>query len=445
MSRTAYISIEGTDVQVYIKNGKTRKEEIFYKVELKDLSEFIRKKGIKELIISQFLPNLITFRFNLPFTEKTIKKNKILDGIVMGEIRKRYPSLNNFSFIYRLYEGAGGPYVRCYLLDEANFDTVNKLIIAGLNIKAFYPSFLPLIELLKAREELAKNDQIICLISGKLRYLFVLHGEELILQRSFESSEESLGEEDVLNINMTVSYSIQNLRIKPEKVIFMGAKQQRIEGLTISYDFLEIPENINAFTLPFCLFKFESKLKGKEFFLPEYKAYLSTSKFINLGIAALLLSSILFFFYNLYSLNEINSQGKILNSYRNEIALKERDFFNLQEQINYFEKNLSPFIKLQNRKNSEGDIKVSLYPISEASKIKEVQINAIDIENKVPQKIKINGKIWGHSFTEIQRAYLDFKHKLFEKGFKISDEKWDFTKGDFTLEGEYEAQRILPK
>lgn len=445
MSRTAYISIEGTDVQVYISTSKTPKEENFYKVELKDFPEFIRKKGIKDLIISQFLPNLITFRFNLPFTQKTIKKKKILDGIAMGEIKKRYPDLNNFSFIYKLYESAGGLYIRCYLLDEANFDTVNKLIIEGLNVKAFYPSFLPLIELLKAREELVKNDQIICLLSGKLRYIFVLHGEELILQRSFESSVESLGEEDVLNINMTVSYSIQNLRIKPEKVIFIGTKQQEIEGLTISYDFLEISENINAFTVPFCLFKFQSQLKGKEFFLPEYKTYLSTSKFINYAFGLLILASILFLFYNLSILNEISRQGSLLNFYRNEITLKERDFFDLQEQINHFEKNLRPFINLQNRKNSEGDIKVSLYPISEASKIKEVQINAIDIDNKKPQKIKIIGKISGHSFTETQKAYLDFKHTLVEKGFKISDEKWDITKGDFTLEGAYEAQRILPK
>ncbi len=444
MSKTAYISIEGADVQVYISTGKTLNEENFYKFELKDLPEFVRNKGVKELIISQFLPNLITFRFNLPFAYKNLKKKKILDGIVMGEIRKRYPALHNFSFIYKLYEGAAGAYVRCYLLDEANFDTVNKLIIEGLNVKAFYPNFLPLIELLKVREELVKHDQIICLFSGKLRYIFVLHGEELILQRSFESSVESLGDEDVININMTVSYSIQNLRIKPEKVIFIGERQQEIEGLTISYDFLEIPENINALTIPFCLFKFQSQLKGKEFFLPEYKKYLSTSKYINYGIGSLLLASILFLFYNLYILNEINGQWRILNFYRNEMALKERDFLVLQEQINYFEKNLSPFINLQNRKNSEGDIRGSIYPISEASKIKEVQINSIDIENKVPQKIKITGNIAGYSFTERQKAYLDFKNTLVEKGFKISNEKWDITNGDFTLEGEYEARRTLP-
>lgn len=445
MSKIAYINISDSEVQICISNDKTLKEGNFYKLELKDLSDFIKNKGIKKAFISQYLPNLLTLRFNLPFIKKKIKKKKILETIVKGEIKKRYPNFSNFSFTYNLHEGDGGNYLRCYVLDEDNFYTVNKLIMDGVSVEGFYPSFTPLVEFLKANEHITQHCNIIFFLSGKFRYVYVLQGDELILQRNFEGFYESLGEEDVININMTISYCIQNLRLKPEKVILLGTDIKELEGLPIPHEFIKIQEKFNDFLIPFCLFKFQKQLKGKELFLPEYRKYLSITKYTRYVFAFIILASILILFYNLYLFNEISAKIKELYFHRNEVAMKENEFFELMERINYFEKNISPFIKLQNKKNSQVDIKALIYPISEASQIKQVEIVSLELENKIQQKTKITGKISGNSFTERQTAYSNFKNLLIEKGFKILDEKWNIINGDFILEGGYEFQRILPK
>jgi hypothetical protein len=244
---------------------------------------------------------------------------------------------------------------------------------------------------------------------------------------------------------MTVSYAVQNLRIKPEKVIFIGIKKQEIEGVTIPFEFIEFSPTLQNYAVPVYLKQFEKKLTGNEMFLPEYKRYLQNRKYLNYASFVLLLFAFLLVIYNFSLFSEINSYRKTLNSYRNEVSAKEKDFFVLQDSIKNFEKNLKPYIELQRKVNSFGDVKAPIEPLSEASKIKAAEINSIDIENGQPQKIKISGKIIGMSFTERQQSFMDFKNISVSKGLKITNEKWDLIKGEFALEGEYDAQRFLQK
>jgi hypothetical protein len=456
MAKKAYISIEGNQAKVFINRGNVEEGE-FYNVNPKELSEFIKEKGIKEAVIAQFIPNLISFQVSLPFASK-IKNKKLLSGIVMAEIRKRYPAMQNFSFIYNLHETAGRAYLRCYVADEESLSFVNKIILEGVNVIAFYPLFLPLIEFIKTKSEKIEEAQIICLFSDNLRMFFVLQGDEMFLQRSlalsaspqgkaslFEAEEKNLTDEDVININMTVSYAVQNLRIKPEKVIFIGIKKQEIEGLTIPFEFIEFSPNMQNYAVPVCLKQFEKKLTGNEIFLPEYKRYLQNRKYLNYASFVLLLFAFSLIIYNFSIFSEIDGYRKTLNSYRIKVSAKEKDFFILQDSIKNFEKNLKPYIELQRRFNSFGDVRAPIEPLGEASKIKGVEINSIDIENGQPQKIKISGKITGMSFTERQQGFTEFKNISVSKGLKITNEKWDLTKGEFALEGNYDAQRFLQK
>ena len=363
----------------------------------------------------------------------------------MAEIRKRYPAMQNFSFIYNLHETAGRAYLRCYVADEESLSFVNKIILEGVNVIAFYPLFLPLIEFIKTKSEKIEEVQIICLFSDNLRMFFVLQGDEMFLQRSFEAEEKNLTDEDVININMTVSYAVQNLRIKPEKVIFMGIEKQEIEGFTLPFEFIESPVNMQNYAVPVCLKQFEKKLTGNEIFLPEYKRYLQNRKYLIYAGFVLLLFAFSLIIYNFSIFSEIDGYRKTLNSYRIKVSAKEKDFFILQDSIKNFEKNLKPYIELQRRFNSFGDVRAPIEPIGEASKIKGAEINSIDIENGQPQKIKISGKITGMSFTERQQGFTEFKSISVSKGLKITNEKWDLTKGEFALEGNYDAQRFLQK
>lgn len=443
MVKKAYISIEGEKAKVFIPAGKEIQDGEFYKIELDNLKDFIINSKIKEVIISQFIPNLLNFSFPLPMANKVLKNKKVLNAIITSEIRKRYPNLVNFSFIYEPYESAGRIYLRCFLTDENSFNFLNNLIIAGVNIKANYPVFLPLIRLIN--EDSEKQSKILCFISGENRFLFVLRGNEMFLQRQFEGEKDLLTEEDVLNINMTVNYSIQTLRINPEKIIFVGIDTQVIEGLSKTLEFSLSYKEFKEYTIPICLFRFENSLKGKELLPHEYKKYIQNIR--ALSYVSLLLIFLLFSFmlYNAKLFLETKRFYEKIHNYKGEISLKEKDFFALNEIISNFEKNFKPIFELENRKINIEDIRKSIYPVSEASKDKQIEISSIDITNGKPQKLKIIGKVEGQNFVEKQTAYINFKNIAIDRGLKIINEKWDITKGEFTVEGDYDSQRVLQK
>ncbi|WP_159426700.1 hypothetical protein, partial [Thermodesulfovibrio sp. N1] len=255
---------------------------------------------------------------------------------------------------------------------------------------------------------------------------------------------DKLTEEDVVNINMTVNYALQNLRINPEKIFFIGIKTKEIEGLNIPYEFLNF-SSFEEYIIPISLQNIKDKLKGKEFFPSEYTNFKKTKRYFQIAVSVLLLIGLILIFNNFAMIKEIQINKKHLNVLRSEILAKEKEFFILQDSIKYFEENIKPFLDLQNKKNFLNDIRASIYPVSEAGKNKESQISSVEVENTKPQKIKITGKISGNSFTEREIAYTKFKDILINKGFIITKENWSFIKGEFNLEGDYEFTALSQK
>lgn len=435
MRKRAYISIEEEIIKVLIPKNQ------FFEVEKERLLDFLKEKEIKETIICQFLTNLISFKINLPFSQKYFKRKKLIYGIVTSEIRKRYPLIRNFAFNYQIHESNGSSYVRCYMIEEG-FDIINDLIINKIDVKGFYPSFMPIVEILNFQKNILEEDYIACVFARNRRFIYVFSKKELLLQRSYDTSSTGLDMDDLQNINMTLSYSLQNLRIKPNKVIFIGIEKQEISDLSISYDFIEFPSDLSNFALAFSLNKFEKQLKGKELFNPEYKKFIERKNYLKYaGTFIGILSILLVFYISVIFIQVLENYEKI------EISKKEinnyRDIISLQEKITAFDRSLKPFIQIQNKKNSEGDTKLLIHLISKASQINGIDISTIEIANKNPQKIKIVGKIIGTNNFEKQTFYLEFKNRLIGNGVKILSEQFDFIKGEFSLEGEYEFKGVL--
>jgi len=444
MTKEAYISIEGVHAKIFIPKGKNIERGIFYQIETNELLTFLKENKIKQVTVSQFIPDFITLTIPIPFASRILKNKKLLNGITITEIRKKYPAIQNFSYFYKPYESAGRTYLRCYIVFEEQFNIFSNLVINGINVKAFYPSFIPIVEIVRDYQNSLDINQIICYFSKNLRFLFILKKDEVIFQRFYESEPDKMTDEDVVNINMTVNYALQNLRINPEKIFFIGIKAKEIEGLNISYEFLNFSP-FEEYILPISLQNIKDNLKGKEFSPSEYTNFKKIKRYFQIAVSVLLLIGLILIFNNFAMIKEVQINKKHLNVLRNEILAKEKEIFTLQDSIKYFEENIKPFLELQNKKNSLNDIRASIYPVSEAGKIKESQISSIEVENTKPQKIKITGKISGNSFTEREVAYTKFKDILINKGFIITKENWSFIKGEFNLEGNYEFTALSQK
>ncbi|MGB9710767.1 MAG: hypothetical protein ACPLZA_04630 [Thermodesulfovibrio sp.] len=435
--KKAYLSIEGNIVKAIIPKKDIEDAE-FSEFSRDEIFGFIKEYSIKELYISVFFSDLYTFKFSLPF--QIPEKKKILEKLVFNEIRKRSPSLQQFSFIYEKYTTEARTWIRCYVVPESSYQFIEELIEAKINIKALYPMHIPLIFFINSDSELAEKNKIVCFVSGTSRFLFIFEKSEMLIMREFEG-RESLTDEDTVNINMTVNYSIQNLRVTPEEIIFIGTKHKEVSGLILPHRFLSVlPEN-EKYAIPLSMVLFEENLKKRSILPQSYRKFKKTMKYLNYASLVLLMAAVVLFGYNIVYLYDLNSLYHSLNSQKQYILQHKQEFINLQQSIKKYETELKPFQDLRNKRNSIIDTRALLMKLIQA-KTELIYLDSIEID---PEKleIKIKGKSTGKNFSERQISYLKFKELLSQRGFKITNEKLDITKGDLSIDAVYEYSGIL--
>ncbi|WP_353683566.1 hypothetical protein V4D30_06720 [Thermodesulfovibrio sp. 3907-1M] len=436
--KKVYLSIEGNIVKAVIPKKGIENAE-FSEFSRDEIFDFVKENSIKELYISVSFSDLYTFKFSLPF--QIPEKKKILEKLTFNEIRKRYPSLQQFSFIYEKYETEARSWIRCYVVPESSYQFIEELIEAKVNIKALYPMHVPLISLINSDSQLAEKNKVVCFISGKSRFLFIFEKSEMLLMREFEGSED-LAEEDIMNINMTVNYAIQNLRVTPEEIIFIGTKHKEVSGLILPHRFLSVLLETQEYTLPLSMVLFEESLKKRSILPKSYRRFKKTTKYLNYAGFFLIITAVILSVYNLEYFYRLKSLYSSLLSQRQYILQHEQEFVNVQQIMKKFETELKPFVELQNKRNSMIDTRYIIMNISQ-SKTGLIQLDSLEILNSEKPEIKIKGKSTGKSFSERQSFYLNFKSSLSEKGFKITSENWDITKGELSLNAVYEHPGIL--
>lgn len=428
-----YFSIEGDIVKAFIPK-KNIEDSKFFEFSRDELMDFIKENSIKELYISAFFPDLYTFRFSLPF--QIPNKKKILERLIFNEIQKRYPSLQQFSFIYETQMVEKRNWIRCYVVPDFSYSFIEEILKEKINIKALYPMHIPLISLVDANSELKEKNKLVCFLSGKSRFLFIFEKSEMLLTREFEGSDD-ITEEDVLNINMTVNYAVQNLRVNLQEIVFVGAEDREISGLIVPYRFLSVLPQKEKYAVLLSMLTFDEKLKNSNMLPREYKKFKQITKYLNYVGFTLIIAGVMLLGYNINSLYKLKSQYETLTAQRQYILKHEQEFVNFQRTIQKFETDLKPFVELQNRRNSMTDTRQIITNIAQA-KPDLIQLDSLEISNSEKLQIRIKGKSSGKSFSERQISYLKFKSSLTEKGFKITNENWDISKGDLSIDAVYE-------
>ncbi len=438
MLKKAYLSIEGKYVKAVI-NKKNIEDAQFSEFHVDELFDFIKENSIKEVYISVYFFELYTFKFFLPF--RISEKKKVIEKLIFNEIKKRYPSIQHFSFIYETFMTDSRTWIRCYMIPDSSYHFIEELIKAGVNIKAIYPMHISLISLINSISELIEKNKIVCFFSGTSRFLFVFEKSEMILVREFEGSE-NLTDEDIININMTMNYSIQNLRVIPHEVIFIGIKKTEVSGLNLPYRFLSIlPEN-EKYTVLLSMVLFGEELKRRSILPEQYRRFKKTIKYLNYASFVFIIITIVLFGYNLESFYKIKSIYSSMVSQKQYVLHHEQEFFNIEKKIKKFEAEMKPFVELQNKRNSLVDTRYPLKSIGQA-KTEFIQITSVELLNETKPEIKIKGKSTGKNFSERQMSYLNFKSSLHQGGFKIINESWDITKGELSINAVYEHTGVL--
>jgi hypothetical protein len=152
-------------------------------------------------------------------------KSKYLRKIVESEIKKS-ASRKDFSFIYtplgeRVIENKKMLEVFYFAVsDEEIRNVVERFHRKGKIVRALYPSVCSAVSLIDAGESVHSNMGVLGI--EKERIVFLSKNGSVHFIRNYDAIDEKLADFDIQNINMTINYCFQNLRMNPSRVVLMG-------------------------------------------------------------------------------------------------------------------------------------------------------------------------------------------------------------------------------
>lgn len=220
MSASIVISIEGQSAKIVygaFKGGAvTVKDALVIPVE--KLDDFLERERASEFTVV----NHFSEPFQDVITVPMVKK-RLLRKIIEIEVRKR-AGFADFSFIYSVIGTKStdqGKRTDVFVFAVKNDEmraVVERFASKGKTLKALYPDVFIL-----ARAVAVRDEDILCVSASGDKKVFTLVKDGMMqFTREVLSNSPELNSFDIQNLDMTVNYCRQSLRVMPSLVVFTG-------------------------------------------------------------------------------------------------------------------------------------------------------------------------------------------------------------------------------
>jgi hypothetical protein len=346
-------------------------------------------------------------------------KKMYLKKIIEAEIRKRFSGLKDFSYFYSaLVEKTPGEKgmreIFFFAVDNNELSEITERFNRyGITVKYLCPDILALSHLIKSSENW-KNKTVLCvLISETERTFFLVRNGELCFIRITPSSGSELTDLDVDNINMTVSYCRQNLRLNAEQIILMnaaikeGALNTIIPTVPVAH-----PASVHAsdvtlrnFAAPISAIAFQQKLGDANLLPLKYRTLFTQKRVASYGSVFFLLLSLIGLGLMLINVPQIFLMKEKINLLR-------KDLTEINAVVSAYEKDTAklrqflPLINLINDARSSPDIQKALLSLKFLP-MENVHIKTIQLNNKKDfLQIQISGNIVSKNYGDMHRTFM---------------------------------------
>jgi len=220
MSASIVISLEGNTARVVYGSARggaaVVKDALVMPIE--KLDEFL----IGERATDFTVVNHFSDPFQDVLTVPAVKK-RLLRKIVEMEVRKR-SGLTDFSFVHTVTgtrKTDQGMKTDVFVFAVNNAETgaiIERFSSKGKTVRALYPDAFVL-----ARAMAVPNEDVLCVsASGNKKVFTLVKDGALQFTREVLSSTSELNALDIQNLDMTVNYCRQSLRVMPSIVMFAG-------------------------------------------------------------------------------------------------------------------------------------------------------------------------------------------------------------------------------
>lgn len=457
------ISFENDKVKVVFTEKKGGKIWVndFLVLDRHSLKEFLKTDKTRQFYVTGSFAETVNEVVTVPAL-----RGKSLLEFIKRELKKRYPDIDDFIVRYNIIneKDSDGAKTKEVLITAFPVDKVDDLLYDFIqnkkDVPQFQPDILSMFNILPAIDSPA----LVLFIQEQIRIMFFIYENNIYMVRKITGISNEIDDFDIQNINMTVNYCRQNLRLEPE-LLFVVGKQRITSNLfplipvaTLLLKDIEFPKTAqykpeadegslekedirNMLTLPLSA-QFRPKLGN--FLSPSYALYRSVKKYFNLAIPvfALIILVILLLTFN---------TGRDILSYERKIkALKERtgDITAIFKELRTLEEKkgdiiyLNSLIKSSSFRENPNRL-ISVLSNSDLSgvdiriiKIHSVNRNSNHVNTEMKMEFTLEGISKGSSFGEVMKNYNNFLNSLKEDAETTIDyETLDVEKRNFTIRG----------
>lgn len=435
----AVVSFEDTAIRVVYATFKRKEPVVKDALTLRNeqFDDFLQKEKTKEFIVVNTFKDFFQDTILIPPAKK-----RYLKKLIEAEIRKR-SGLKDFSFIYtvsgeKLVEGRRMKEIFVFAVkDEDIKDIIDRFVSRGKVVRALYP------DVFSIASQIDSVEPVLCVSEAGLnKNLFLIKDGRIQFVRTAQSLEHGVSDLDVQNINMTVNYCRQAMRVNPSLIILTGR-------LCTDYNATTHP------AIPISCLSHQSKVfldfatalsalhvdRDKDLLTTEYKNLYRTRLFLRYLTSLFLALSVISLGYAGYVIKNILDTRSKLDTIRKGLP----DLVSALSMYDARKSELSvymPFIKSLKDASKIPDIQRLLYLLS-GLKRDNIRIDSIAItagDNVL--KIEMRGLVRTEGFANAQMHYQRMIDSITSiNGFIIKGHGLELKDKSFHIEMEYQEAR----
>ncbi|MBI5663808.1 MAG: hypothetical protein HZC49_01775 [Nitrospirae bacterium] len=373
-------------------------------------------------------------------------KSGYMGKLIESKIRKSSGE-KDFTFIYsilgeRVVENRKEMEVFYYAVNNADLKAIaGRFYDNGKKVKAIYPSVFSAVALINPEGE--GEGRMGVFGAGSERTIFLTKNGAVNFIRNYESHDKGLTDYDIQNINMTLTYCFQNLRMNPSSVLLMGdlsASQDigalpsvPLSGLSMSGNIYCSREIYDEFVLPVgaCLALGPSNILSREFKnINMLKTYIAYASMLFITLAVLCMGLI----FN--EANDIAGKKHLVDSAVKNMSDIESIFSEYaarEEEVNRYR----PAVTFLNRPTPDiHKMLVSLGGTNAGNLIFDSIEARTDESNSLI--VEINGTSHEETYSSLQSSLKDLVDALGKtKNMKVTNKSIDLAKYTFKIEMNY--------
>jgi hypothetical protein len=443
LDKTIAVSFEESNIKIVqaSSKGSTISVERAEIIEYDELDDFLRREKASEFIVTYDFKEAYHGFLSIPITKSKYQRKIVASEL--GRITKR----DNLSFTYvpideRIVDKKRVLEIFYFAVDnEVIQDVVGRFYDFNKVVKAVYPTVFSAASLIRSGTPDEANMGLFS--TGEEKIIFFTRNGSVYFIRNYESHDVELSDFDIQNINMTISYCLQNIQINPSSVVLLGSLSESctINTMTsVPLASLNKGENIQISNEKFN----EYILPIASFFAPRSSNMLSSDfKNINMLIhsighasKAFALLALLFAALTVYGVKDTLDKRNRLDtmmSERSAVDMIHAEYVKREDVL----RNIAPAVNFLNRPLPE--LRELLVDLAEID-MRDLKFRQLDAkaEDRTTYSITIDGGSTADRYYSLQSAFdnvIDSMRKI--KDLSVKSTSVNLGDKSFRIELQY--------